>query len=136
MTIHYVRLDGTYVGGYSEEIGDVPAAAPSENDAYPESAENLICIEQECPEYADQIWNFPGWSESEGKKIRRESFWRSSEMTSIADQLLRLEDSDPTALPGSESEWREYRIKVRAWSDGAAGYPDENKRPKRPGTTK
>lgn len=132
MTIHYVRPNGTYVGGYSEESGDVPAATPSENDAYPELVENLICIKQECPEYADQIWNFPGWSESEGKKIRRESFWRSSEMTSIADQLLRLEDSDPTALPGSESEWREYRIKVRAWSDGAAGYPDENKRPKRP----
>lgn len=136
MTIHYVRPNGTYVGGYSEESGDVPAATPSENDAYPELVENLICIEHECPEYADQIWNFPGWSESEGKKIRRESFWRSSEMTSIADQLLRLEDSDPTSLPGSESEWREYRIKVRAWSEVASGYPDENKRPRRPGTTK
>lgn len=136
MTIHYVRPDGSYVGGYSEKSEEIPQAMPTEKDAYPSSASKLICINQEFPEYSDQIWKFPGWSESEGKKTRAESSWRDLEMSVIADQLLRLEDSDPTAMPGSPSEWREYRIKVRAWTSGAAGYPASSSRPKRPASNK
>lgn len=62
----------------------------------------------------------------------REREWQELEMALIADQLLSLEDDDPTALPGTEREWRDYRIKVRAWKDGAEGYPEIENRPQRP----
>ena len=58
--------------------------------------------------------------------------WQTSEMAVIADQLLAIEDGDPAALPGTEREWRDYRIKVRAWKEGAEGYPDSEHRPARP----
>lgn len=132
MNLHYVRPDGTYVGGYSESVGDIPQAIPTVDDAAPSTVEELICIDHQFPDYADQVWQFPGWSESIGKKTRAETAWRNAEMLNIADQLLRLEDSDPTALPGTAAEWREYRIKVRAWVDGADGYPESGNRPERP----
>ena len=62
----------------------------------------------------------------------REVQWRTSEMTLIAEQLVSLEDDDPSAAPGTEREWRDYRILVRAWKAGADGYPDSSKRPARP----
>ena len=43
-----------------------------------------------------------------------------------------VEDGDPAALPGTEREWRGYRIQVRAWKEGAEGYPDSEHRPARP----
>ncbi len=58
--------------------------------------------------------------------------WQTSEMAVIADQLLAIEDGDPAALPGTEREWRDYRIRVRAWKEGAEGYPDSEHRPARP----
>lgn len=132
MTINYVKPDGTYVGGYSEATETIPEAKPSDSDAAPYKVEELICIGQEHPEYADQIWLFPGWTESRWAKVRAETAWRTYEMALIQDQLLRLEDSDPTALPGTELEWREHRIKVRAWIEGAEGFPEKEKRPVQP----
>lgn len=64
--------------------------------------------------------------------INREAAWVISEMAVIAEQLLMLEDSDPTALPGTERQWRDYRIALRAWKEGAAGFPDAAQRPARP----
>ncbi|MBF8729789.1 hypothetical protein IRZ59_04970 [Pseudomonas guariconensis] len=64
--------------------------------------------------------------------INREAVWVISEMVVIADQLLMLEDSDPNALPGTERQWRDYRITLRAWKDGAEHYPDMQYRPQRP----
>lgn len=61
-----------------------------------------------------------------------ESSWRENEMNIIADQLLRIEDGDPSALPGSDSDWRQYRVRVRSWQDGSEGYPNKDCRPKRP----
>lgn len=61
-----------------------------------------------------------------------ESEWRNVEMLFIADQLLRIEDDDPTALPGTATQWRQYRIGVRAWVDGAENYPEAEYRPVRP----
>ena len=58
--------------------------------------------------------------------------WQASEMAVIADQLLAIEDGDPAALPGTEREWRDYRIQVRAWKEGTEGYPDSEHRPARP----
>lgn len=62
-----------------------------------------------------------------------EDEWRLSEITFIADQLLAIEDDDPTALPGTDRQWRDYRTKVRAWKEGHVDFPDESKRPVRPG---
>lgn len=62
----------------------------------------------------------------------RERDWQESEMLLIAEQLPAIEDGDETALPGTEREWRDYRIQVRAWKDGAEGYPYIENRPKRP----
>lgn len=59
----------------------------------------------------------------------REEEWRSKEMSAIAVQLLSIEDDDPTRYAGTEAEWREYRIKVRAWTAGAYGYPKVEMRP-------
>lgn len=58
--------------------------------------------------------------------------WVESEMEVVKEQLLRLEDDDPSALPGTERQWRDYRIALRAWKPGAEGFPYQNKRPKRP----
>ncbi|MFJ2360440.1 hypothetical protein [Pseudomonas fluorescens] len=64
--------------------------------------------------------------------IETEAAWRSEEMKSIADQLLAIEDNDPARGPGTESEWREYRVKVRGWVSGAEGFPFIEHRPRRP----
>ena len=61
-----------------------------------------------------------------------EDSWKAQELKEIADQLLAIEDGDPAALPGTEREWRDYRIQVRAWKEGAEGYPDSEHRPIRP----
>lgn len=65
-------------------------------------------------------------------KSLEESKWMALELLFIADQLLALEDDDPTALPGTEREWRDYRIKVRAWKEGNVAFPNKDKRPLRP----
>ena len=61
-----------------------------------------------------------------------ETSWQIAEMRFITDQLLALDDEDPAAEPGTEREWRDYRIQVRAWKQGAEGFPDSDKRPARP----
>ena len=58
--------------------------------------------------------------------------WQEGEMRLIAEQLPAVEDGDPTALPGTEREWRDYRIQVRAWKEGAEGFPEIEKRPLQP----
>lgn len=65
-------------------------------------------------------------------KSSEEVKWVELELKFVADQLLAIEDDDPTALPGTEREWRDYRIKVRAWKEGNISFPDKDKRPSRP----
>lgn len=67
---------------------------------------------------------------AEGATMERD--WQEGEMRLIAEQLPAVEDGDPTALPGTEREWRDYRIQVRAWKEGAEGFPQAEKRPLRP----
>ena len=67
---------------------------------------------------------------AEGAATERD--WQEAEMRLIAEQLPAVEDGDPTALPGTEREWRDYRIQVRAWKEGAEGFPEAEKRPVRP----
>lgn len=137
MTIHYVRPDGSYVGGYSEEDGDIPAAKPSARDAAPATVKSLTCIDEECPEYADQIWQFPGWGPSRMKLSNVESIWRETEIQVIGNQLMAIEEAEAGSenahpLPGTRSQWLIYRTKVRAWKDGNDDFPDLLKRPNRP----
>lgn len=58
--------------------------------------------------------------------------WVKDELAVIADQLLAIEDDDPTAMPGTERDWRDYRIKVRAWKEGNVDFPNSDKRPVHP----
>jgi hypothetical protein len=81
----------------------------------------------------------PQWAYDaiEAAKLREElaateGEWRNSEMVFIANQLTAIEDEDPAALPGTTSQWKAYRIKVRAWVEGAQDYPEAASRPVRP----
>ena len=62
--------------------------------------------------------------------IAEETQWVESERNYVAEQLEAIEDGEE--IPGTEREWRDYRIQVRAWNQGAEGFPDSDKRPARP----
>lgn len=62
----------------------------------------------------------------------RETAWVETEMPVVAEQLVMLEDEDPSALPGTARQWRDYRIALRTWKEGAAGFPEVAQRPTRP----
>lgn len=62
----------------------------------------------------------------------REAAWVDAEMLLVAVQLVMLEDEDPSALPGTARQWRDYRIALRNWTEGAPNFPDEAYRPMRP----
>lgn len=66
------------------------------------------------------------------KLIQEEKDWSANEFIVISEQLVMLEDDDPNALPGTDRQWRDYRIALRQWKEGAQFYPDMNYRPKRP----
>lgn len=74
--------------------------------------------------------------DAQNLEIRKgqEGIWVSNEMSVVAEQLLMLEDGDPKAIPGASiADWRSYRIELRAWNEGAEGFPTEQGRPARPG---
>lgn len=62
----------------------------------------------------------------------KEDAWRTSELLFAADQLMAIEDDDPNRLSGTDRQWRDYRIAVRAWKEGSPDFPDQTKRPIRP----
>ena len=62
--------------------------------------------------------------------IAEETQWVESERNYVAEKLEAIEDGEE--IPGTEREWRDYRIQVRAWKQGAEGFPDSDKRPARP----
>jgi hypothetical protein len=66
------------------------------------------------------------------QQVLVEDAWRVAELVVIADQLIAIEDGDPAALPGTETQWRAYRTQVRAWKEGALYFPDAAHRPVRP----
>lgn len=69
---------------------------------------------------------------AEARMATVEDAWRVAEVPFIADQLLAIEDDDPTALPGTERQWRDYRTAVRAWKLGTPNFPYQEHRPTRP----
>jgi hypothetical protein len=67
----------------------------------------------------------------------RETAWVTSEIAVVADQLMALEEfeagsEDANPLPGTRTQWLQYRTKLRAWKTGSVGFPDMTKRPVRP----
>nr|WP_315412914.1 hypothetical protein [uncultured Pseudomonas sp.] len=112
---HYVDSNGVYLYGTD---GEAP--------------EGGIDVEPQ-PEYADQIWLFPGWGPSIFKATQIEDQWREEQMTRVVNQLLMLEDEDPNAKPGTARQWRDYRIELRKWTAENPDFPDSSKRPVAPG---
>ncbi|MEN5136073.1 MULTISPECIES: hypothetical protein [unclassified Pseudomonas] len=92
------------------------------------------------PEEGEALYDdVPQWAydAQEALKLREKQMadeveWQATEMSTIANQLTAIEDEDPAALPGTSKAWRDYRIKVRAWVDGAPAFPDSARRPVRP----
>ena len=73
--------------------------------------------------------------DSQALAVRKgeEGLWVADQMQLVADQLLMLDDNDPTAIPGmTTADWRAYRIALRAWKEGAEGFPEQQYRPRRP----
>lgn len=114
--LYYILTDGTHIGFYDY---DPP---------YP----NAVVVPS--PMSSDQVWDFETqtWGPSFFLDSNREKEWLTLEMALVAEQLLMLEDDDPLALPGTDRQWRDYRIKLRAWKEGNVDYPDQTKRPVRP----
>lgn len=122
--IPYVDVTGAFLGSWN---GEPPEGAIAVNPA---------------PEYADQMWLFPGWGPSPSRLISVENQWREAQLAIIANQLLAIEEAeaaaeegvDPPAdlLPGTRNQWLAYRTKVRAWKEGNVNFPDSAKRPVQP----
>ncbi|WLG43219.1 hypothetical protein [Pseudomonas sp. FP1740] len=66
------------------------------------------------------------------EQVSVENAWRADEVGFVTDQLIGMEDGDPSALPGTEVQWRSYRTLVRAWKEGTEYFPDSSHRPVRP----
>ena len=64
--------------------------------------------------------------------IASEKQWAEQERKYVSDVLEAIEDGGDDAPLGTEREWRDYRIQVRAWKEGAEGFPDIENRPVRP----
>lgn len=65
-----------------------------------------------------------------GDPVKEEQFI-DSEMQFIAEQLLKYEDNDSSAI-ATEKAWRDYRIALRLWGWGDKNYPNPDFRPSRP----
>ncbi|WP_282339377.1 hypothetical protein [Pseudomonas sp. PS02288] len=105
----YVNADGAFIGSWV----DAPEP-PTDGIEVPFG-----------PQWADQTWDFS--TEAYGASLHGassdEDAWRESELLLIAEQLLMIEDADPAAAPGSATQWRAYRVAVRAWKAGNAAFP-------------
>jgi hypothetical protein len=100
--------------------------------------------ESELSEGETRVSDIPQWfydrlaaAEEQALLMAAENAWREQEIGSIADQLIALEESEAIgevagALPGTRLQWLSYRTKVRAWKEGAEGFPEAAHRPARP----
>lgn len=67
----------------------------------------------------------------------REAVWRAAEIAVIEDQLMAIEEleggsTEADPLPGTRTQWLQYRTKVRNWKENATGFPDQALSPVRP----
>lgn len=103
-------------------------------------ADGWIVIKQPRPEDEKQLdytlSELGQWEITEetlfNHKRNLEIAWQAEEMAVIADQRMAIEEEDPKALPGTDSQWLQYRTKVRNWKEENFDFPDSTKRPKRP----
>lgn len=93
--------------------------------------ENGLAVEP-APEYADQVWQFPGWSESPSKAINRENDWRKSEMPKAQQNVTAIEYGEDD-ITGTAQQWQKYWLALRKWTDANPDFPDISKRPVAPG---
>jgi len=113
-TIYCVTPEGVQLGLFDGTVPEVP-----------------YVVVEEMPEQFDQLWLFPGWSESPSQLRAVELQWQTEEMATIANQLLAIEEEAEDALPGTRKQWLNYRTDVRLWHE-APDFPDQTKRPVRP----
>lgn len=129
---NYVRPDGSFVATYDE------LSIPSAEDASPSSVDDLVMLpDGVMPEYADQTWLFPGWSESPSKALQAETVWRIEALAVIARQLQAIEEDEAGATPkdvrpGTKLQWLRFRGDVSNWNETNPGFPDSSKRPVQP----
>lgn len=109
-----------YVNSAGELISSTTGDAPEGGTEVPSS-----------PEYWDQIWLFPGWSESPYRLSRNEDEWRAIEMPMALENVTAIDFGDDT-LPGTAAQWKAYWLGLRNWKDGNPDYPDATKRPAKP----
>ena len=60
-----------------------------------------------------------------------ESEWRSVEMQAAQQTVTAIEFGDES-VPGTAADWKAYWLSLRAWKEGAEGWPDSAHRPARP----
>lgn len=72
----------------------------------------------------------PGWVTDPEYEIALENGWIQQEMSRTAEEILKAQDSDPTAV-GTEADWRAYRVALRAWPENEH-FPNKNYRPMAP----
>jgi hypothetical protein len=71
-------------------------------------------------------------AEKRAADVIREDAWRVAEITIARDNLDGILFEDPNVLPGTETQWKAYGVRLRAWKEGALYFPDSTKRPTRP----
>ena len=60
-----------------------------------------------------------------------EQSWRADEMATAMENVTAIDYGDES-IPGTAGDWKAYWLALRAWKDGAAGYPQVDLRPVRP----
>jgi len=110
----YIDENGKYLGGWD----DNPPDGAIEVDGPP-------------PINADQAWLFPGWGPSLFELRKIEDEWRAIEMPLARENVTAIEFGDDS-IPGTAAQWKAYWLALRAWTEGAEGYPDATQRPVQP----
>lgn len=95
-----------------------------------EPPENGVAVDP-APEYADQIWLFPGWSESPSQASSREQDWRDSEMPKAQQNVTAIEYGEED-VPGTSQQWQKYWLALRKWNESNPDFSDSSKRPVAP----
>lgn len=60
-----------------------------------------------------------------------EDAWRAIEMPIARENVTAIEFGDDS-IPGTAADWKAYWLALRAWTEGAEGYPDSTHRPLKP----
>lgn len=110
---YYIDIYGKFLGGWDQNPPEVG-----------------IEVEPQ-PEYADQIWLFPGWSESPSAAYARETAWRDEQMPAAQQNVTAIEYGEE-GIPGTAQQWQKYWLALRKWTADNPDFPDSSKRPVAP----